>query len=255
MYQDCFWLVCWFLREEQFNKFTAHQRVNGDHNPLGKQLLEVCLSYFFQNSEYWNPVRHSQMNCNDLYSCRVTSYFIQGPYGSLLSGEINGTTCFTPRRGGRDQCCWNWQRHCRRWLFLMNGWMKNNQTPTVENKSHGLCQPSPQGWCFSEPCAFCECRCLVLPFTSNDPWETAPREAQLLCCRMPEPILKMLWVETGVLFTAGGLCFICLGLMKEKVIDMGSTLPFCNAFLAFRTPVSCRNCVLFGIEVYRQMWT
>lgn len=55
--------------------------------------------------------------------------------------------------------------------------------------------------------------------------------------------------------TAGGLCFICLGLRKEKVIDMGSTLPFCSAFLAFRNPVSSRNCVLFGIEVHRQMWT
>lgn len=75
--------------------------VNEDHRPLGKHFLEVCLSYFSQNSEYWNPVKHTEMNCNDLYSCRVTSYFVQGPYGSLLSAEINGTTCFTPGRGGR----------------------------------------------------------------------------------------------------------------------------------------------------------
>lgn len=173
--------------------------------------------------------------------CSVERWMAQP---ALPPGEGAGTSAVRIGKG-----------HCRRWLFLMNGWMKNNQTPTVKNKSHSLCQPSPQGWCFSEHCAFCECRCLVLLFTSNDPWETAPHGAQLLCCRMPEPILKMLWVETGVLFTAAGLCFICLGLMKEKVIDMGSTLPFCSAFLAFWTPVSCRNWVLFGMEVHRQMWT
>lgn len=140
----------------------------------GKHLLEVCLSYFFQNSEYWNPVGHTEMNCNDLYSCRVTSYFIQGPYGSLLSGGMNGTTCFTPGEGDRTNAVGIGKGLCWRWLVLMNGWMKNSQTPTVINKSHSLCQPSPQGWCSSEHCAFCECRCLVLPFTSSDPLGDSP---------------------------------------------------------------------------------
>lgn len=66
------------------------------------------------------------MNCSDLYSCRVTSYFIQGPYGSLLSGEMNGTTRFTPRRGGWDQCCWNWQGALPE-MALSDEWLNEEQ--------------------------------------------------------------------------------------------------------------------------------
>lgn len=108
--------------------------VNEDHRPLGKHFLEVCLSYFSQNSEYWNPVKHTEMNCNDLYSCRVTSYFVQGPYGSLLSAEINGTTCFTPGRGGRDQCSWNWQRALPEMALSVEWLIEKQPNPNSEKQ-------------------------------------------------------------------------------------------------------------------------
>lgn len=82
------------------------------------------------------------MNCNDLYACGVASYFTRGPYESLLSGEMNGTTCFTPVRGGREQCCWKWGRVLPE-LAPSDQWPKK-PTPTMRNKSHSLRQPSPQ---------------------------------------------------------------------------------------------------------------
>jgi len=42
-------------------------------------------------------------------------------------------------------------------------------------------------------------------------------------------------------------------LSKEKVIYFRSSLQLWSAFLVFGTPASCRNWVLFRIEVDRQM--
>lgn len=97
--------------------------------------------------------------------CSVERWMAQP---ALPPGEGDGTSAAGIGKG-----------HCLRWLFLMNGWTKNNQTPTVRNKSHSLCQPSPQGWCSLGHCAFCECRCLVFaihqqwPLGDSPSWSTA----------------------------------------------------------------------------------
>lgn len=155
------------------------------------------------------------------------------------------------REGEGSSAVGNGEGCCPSWLFLMNG--QKNPTSTMRHKSHSLRQPLPKWCCSSEHCCLLRRQILGLATRQRLPPGDTPRGAQLLCCRMPESLLKMLQVETGVLFTTGGLLFIGLGLRKEKVIDFGSTLRFCSAFLVFRTAASCRNGVFFGIEVDRQM--
>lgn len=127
---------------------------------------------------------------------------------------------------------------------LSDEWFKKTQK-TRRSKSHSLHQPFPQVVLLLGA---------LLPSVKVNTWSchssaTTPHGAQLSCCTMPESLLKMLWVETGVLFTTGRLLFIGLGLRKENVFDFRSTLQFCSAFLVFRAPANYRNYILFGTEL------
>lgn len=94
----------------------------------------------------------------------------------------------------------NGEGSCLSWLFLMNR-QKNPNLQPWETTATAPIKPLPTWGCRA-----------LLPSVKADicchhSAATAPRGAQLLCCRMPQAFLKIFWVDTGVSFTTRQLFF------------------------------------------------
>lgn len=166
-----------------------------------------------------------------------TSIFTWHPYESLPSGEMDGTAFFNPCERGKRAVLLQMGKDTA-WAGSFWCMAKKMQTKQGETKATASISPLLLR--------------ALLPSVKADTWShhspvTAPHGAKLLCCRMPESLLEMLQMETGVLFTTGGLLFIGLG----KVIMWAVG----HSAVVLRTPASCRNYVLFEIEADRQIRT
>lgn len=242
-------LVGWFLNEEQFNKLTAYYWVNWGSQSFRETFIRSFLELLIfseqlilkSSKKYWNELQWLVLLWSStlLYtgSLWITAHWKNEWHNPLYPCERGkGAALLEMGKGTASAGSFWWAAEI-------------NPNPTMRDISHSLCQPSPHVVLLLRA---------PLPsvkadiwsrrsFTSDCPRErTTPRRAQLLCCRMPQSVLKMLWVETGVLFTTGALLFIDLGLRKEKVI-------YCRT--AFAVP-QCFRTVLqsLGFKAHRNLF-